>query len=158
AIDPLVEQVRKIAARYLKIREDLSNNVDDPKKLRRLLIENPIRALVNGPGTRDVPFFRFEKDRLSTTFNVGDVESFRELLREVLDWRLAQYLSQSDSQNLTADIICRVARNDDQPPFLLLPNSATALHLEQGPTPVQIGEQRFDAVVEKIAINVVRTP
>ena len=76
-VDSLVEQVRKIAARYLKIKEDFSAHIDDPRSLRRLLIENPIRNLVNGPGTRDIPFFRFEKDRLSTTFNVGDIESFQ---------------------------------------------------------------------------------
>src|SRR5262249_33644091 len=58
---------------------------------------------------------------------------------------------------VTSDIICRVARNGDQPPFLLLPNAATTLHLEQGPAPIQIDEQHFDVLIEKIAINVVRT-
>src|SRR5690242_4996346 len=42
SIDSLAEQVSKIAARYLKIREDLSANIDDPKSLRRLLVEIPI--------------------------------------------------------------------------------------------------------------------
>jgi superfamily II DNA or RNA helicase/diadenosine tetraphosphate (Ap4A) HIT family hydrolase len=156
AIDPLVEQVRKIAVRYLKIREDLAANINEPKSLRRLLVENPIRALVNG--RRDAPFFRFENDQLSTAFNVENVESFRGLLREVLDWRLAQYLSQTDSRNITADIICRVVRNGDQPPSLLLPNAATALHLEQGPAPIRIGEETYGVLIEKSAINVVRTP
>ena len=158
AINSLAEQVRKTAARYLKIREDLSTNIDDPRSLRRLLVENPIRALVNGRGTRDVPFFRFEKDRLSTTFNVGDIKSFRELLREILDWRLAQYLSQQDSRNVTADIICRVARNGEHPPFLSLPNPAATLYLEEGTASVRIDEKPFDVLIEKIAINTIRTP
>ena len=65
-IDELVKQVAKLAARYLKIREDFSVDVDDPKSLRRLLVENPIRALVGGQGTGDVSYFRFEDDHLST--------------------------------------------------------------------------------------------
>jgi Domain of unknown function (DUF3427) len=157
AIDSLVEQVRKLAARYLKVREDFSVDVDDGDSLRRLLVENPIQALVNGRGTGDVTFFRFESDRLYTTFEVGDVGSFRELLREILDWRLAQYLDQQSSRNATSDIVYRVARNGDLP-FLLLPNAATTLHLRQGPAPVRIDEETFEVLIEKITINVVQVP
>ena len=92
-IDELVEGVAKLAGRYLKIRDDFSVDVNDTKVLRRLLIENPIRAFVDGHGTDNVSFFRFEGNRLATTFETGDAEPFRELLREILDWRLAQYLS-----------------------------------------------------------------
>jgi superfamily II DNA or RNA helicase/diadenosine tetraphosphate (Ap4A) HIT family hydrolase len=153
AIDRLVEQVRRLAARYLKVREDFPVSIDDSKGLRRLLIENPIRAFVDG----DAPFFRFEGNNLSTTFEAGDVGSFGELLREVLDWRLAQYLNRQGSGDANADIVCRVARNGDLP-ILLLPNAATTLHLEQGPSPMRIDGETFEALVEKIAINVVRKP
>ncbi len=157
AIDPLVEQVRKLVARYLKVREDFSVDVDDGDSLRRLLIENPIRALVNGREAGDEPFFRFESGHLYTTFEVGDVNSFRELLREILDWRLAHYLDQQGSREATADIVCRVARNGDLP-FLFLPNAAATLHLEQRPAPVRIDEETLEVLIEKVTINVVRAP
>jgi Helicase conserved C-terminal domain len=125
-IDKLVEQVARFAARYLKIRADFSVDLSDAKRLRRMLIENPIHSLLEGQGTRDLSFFRFERDHLSTTFEVGDVESFRDLLREVLDWRLAEYLNRQRSGDPNADIICRVARAGDHP-TLFLPSDATSL-------------------------------
>jgi superfamily II DNA or RNA helicase/diadenosine tetraphosphate (Ap4A) HIT family hydrolase len=156
-IDHLVEQVSKLATRYLKVREDFPVNINDSRGLRRVLIENPIRAFVGEKGTGDVSFFRFERGHLSTTFEASDVGSFRELLREILDWRLAQYLKRASSGDAHADIVCRVARNGDLP-NLLLPNAATTLHLEQGLIAVRIDDETFEAFVEKIAINIVREP
>jgi superfamily II DNA or RNA helicase/HKD family nuclease/diadenosine tetraphosphate (Ap4A) HIT family hydrolase len=156
-IDELVEQVAKLAARYLRIREDFSVDVDDSNSLRRLLVDNPIRAFVGGQGTGQVSYFGFESDRLSTTFDTSDVGSFKELLREILDWRLAQYLSRPSSDTATTDIACRVARAGDRP-ILFLPSAASGLHLELGPAPVQIEGEAYEALIAKIAINVVRKP
>ncbi len=154
-IDELVEQVAKLAARYLKVREDFSVDVEDAKDLRRLLVENPIRAFVGGQGTGDVSYFRFEGERLSTTFEASDASSFQELLREILDWRLAQYLSRQGPGGVTADIVCLVARAGDRP-ILFLPSSASALHIELGPAPMRIEGEAYEALIAKIAINVVR--
>ena len=119
-IDESGRGVAKLAGRYLKIRDDFSVDVNDTKVLRRLLIENPIRAFVDGHGTDNVPFFRFEGNRLATTFETGDAEPFRELLREILDWRLAQYLSRQTLGNATSDIFCRVSRAGDRPTLFFL--------------------------------------
>lgn len=156
-VDELVGQVAKLAARYLKIRNDFSVDIDDSKSLRRLLIENPIRAFVESKGIDDVSFFRFMNDRLLTTFETGDARFFRDLLREILDWRLAQYLSRQDPRGGTDDIICRVARAGDRP-ILFLPAPAVTLHLEQGFNPVQIDGEPYEALVTRIDINVVREP
>jgi hypothetical protein len=125
--------------------------------LRRLLLENPIRAFVEGKGTGDATFFRFEKERLSTTFESADAESFRNLLREILDWRLAQYLSRQGTVEPNTAIICRVARAGDRP-ILFLPHAAASLHLDQGFTVVKIDGENYDVSIAKIAINVVRKP
>jgi hypothetical protein len=156
-IDDLVEQVAKLAARYLKVREDFSVDMDDSRDLQRLLVENPIRAFVGGQGTGEVSYFRFERDRLSTTFETNDVDSFQEILREILDWRLAQYLSRQNPGGVTADIVCRVARAGDRP-ILFLPSSASALHIELGPAPIHIEGEAYEALIAKIAVNVVRRP
>ena len=156
-IDKLVEHVARLASRYLKIRDDLSVDLGDDKRLRRVLIENPIHALVESRGNRDAPFFRFERDQLSTTFEAGDAESFRDLLREVLDWRLAEYLNRLSSGEPTADIICRVGRAGDSP-VLFLQSDPTSLHLEQGSTPVQIDDETYETSIEKSVISIVRRP
>jgi hypothetical protein len=71
AIDKIVEQVAKLANRYLKVRDDFSVDVRDTSGLRGFLVENPIRAFVESRGTGDVSFFRFEGGNLSTTFDAG---------------------------------------------------------------------------------------
>jgi hypothetical protein len=156
-IDELVEQVARFATRYLKIRTDFSVNLGDEESVRRMLVDNAIRALVESQGTGNVSFFRFEKDCLSTTFEAGDVESFRDILREVLDWRLAEFLNRQSPRDSNADIICRVARVGDHP-ILVLTSDAASLHFEQGFTPVQIDGEAYELSIEKNAINVVRKP
>ena len=154
-IDQVVEHVAAFANRYHRVRDDFSVDPNDSKALRRLLLENPIRAFVEAKGTDEISFLRFDGGRLSTTFKVGEVDAFRELLREILDWRLAQYLSRPTANDPTADIVCRVARAGDRP-ILFLPSSAMNLHLDVGPAPVEINGQTYEAVIAKIAINVVR--
>jgi hypothetical protein len=154
-LDQLVEHVAAFANRYHRVRDDFSIDTSDSEKLRRLLVEHPIRAFVEGKGTDEVSFFRFEGDRFSTSFQVEELDDFRELLREILDWRLAQYLSRPTSTNLSADIVCRVARAGDRP-ILFLPSSAMSLGLELGPVAIEIDGLNYEAVIAKIAINVVR--
>ncbi|MCK1417627.1 DUF3427 domain-containing protein [Bradyrhizobium sp. CW4] len=154
-IDQLVEHVAAFANRYHRVRDDFSVDPNDSKGLRRLLLENPIRAFVEARGTDEISFLRFEGDRLSTTFEIEEVDAFRELLREVLDWRLAQYLSRPTAANATADVVCRVARSGDRP-ILFLPSSAMSLDLDVGPASVEIDGQVYEAVIAKIAINVLR--
>ena len=122
-----------------------------------MLTDNAIRALVEGQGTGNVSFFRFENDRLSTTFEAGDVGPFRDLLREVLDWRLAEFLNRQSPGDSNADVICRVARVGDHP-ILVLTNDAASLHFEEGFTPVQIDGEAYELSIEENAINVVRKP
>jgi Domain of unknown function (DUF3427) len=154
-IDELVEHVAAFANRYHRVRDDFSVDPSDLKGLRRLLIENPVRAFVEGKGTDDISFFRFERGHLSTTFQVREVDAFRELLREILDWRLAQYLSRPAATDATADVVCRVARAGDRP-ILFLPSSAMSLSLDLGPAPIEIMGEVYEVVIAKIAINVVR--
>ena len=156
-IDKLVEQVAKLAARYLKVRKDFSVDIHDSESLRHLLVDQPVRALVGGQGTGDISYFRFESGRLSTTFEASDAGSLKELLREVLDWRLAHYLSGQALGDAVADIVCRVSRAGERP-ILFLPSAAAALHLELGPVPVAIDGTTYEALIASIAINVVRKP
>ncbi len=154
-IDTLVEHVARIGARYLKVRDDFSVEIDDAEGLRRMLIENSIHDLSESPVNGDAPFFRFESNRLFTNFEVDDAESLQSLLREILDWRLAEYLNRRVSENASADVICLVDRDGDDP-ILRLPREGH--HLEQELTTVQIGEETYEVSIEKHEINIVRKP
>ena len=151
AIEALTEHVARIAIRFAKLKDDFSVDLDDKKRLERLLIENPIYAFVEAKGTAGVNYFRVDGDLFATTFAVEQREEFKDLTREILDRRIAQYLSRSDG--LTGDVICRVARAGDRP-ILFLPRPAESLGLGRGPTTVAVNGDEFEAVIAKIAINV----
>ena len=154
-IDELVEQVAKLAARYLKVRDDFSVDFDDSKSLRRLLVENPIRAFVRAGNRRGV-FFRFRRGSLSHHLRSRDADSFESSFARSWTGVLRNISADQVSGDATADIVCRVARAGDRP-ILFLP-ALRHLHLELGPTPVQIDGEAYEALIAKIAINVVRKP
>jgi hypothetical protein len=77
------------------------------------------------------------------------------LLREILDWRLAQYLSRAGG---TEDIICRVSRNTSGNPILFLPSIGSGGSLPEGSMDIEVDGRPLEAIVAKIAINVLRDP
>ncbi len=155
-MNELAGQIAKLASRLPKVREDFSVDLDDTQGLHRLLVENPVRAFVNAEGTGGNRYFHFEEDRFSSTFDVDDPSAFRDLLREILDWRLAQYLDRTNPKEARADVICRVARNKGGKPIIFLPQRAAELGLALGPSKVGIDGEQFEALIVEIAINVVR--
>ncbi|MER8626101.1 DUF3427 domain-containing protein [Mesorhizobium sp. M1143] len=72
----------------------------------------------------------------------------------MLDWRLAQYLARSGKSN---DVICRVARNAGGKPILFLPSGLHPLPVD-GNVEIRVDNRPLEAVVAKIAINVIRDP
>lgn len=109
---------------------------------------------MNARGTGGVPFFRFEDGEFALIPSLPSEPSFGILLREVLDWRLAQYLSRSGK---STDVICRVARNASGKPILFLPSGQHPLPAD-GNLEIQVDGRLLEAVVAKIAINVIRDP
>src|SRR5204862_8168596 len=73
---------------------------------------------------------------------------------EILDWRLAQYLSRGQ----VSDVICSVARNPSGNAMLFLPSGSAGGSLPKGPLDVLVEGRPMEAVVAKIAVNVVRAP
>jgi superfamily II DNA or RNA helicase/HKD family nuclease/diadenosine tetraphosphate (Ap4A) HIT family hydrolase len=151
-IDHLSRRVATLVRRIHKLEQDFSVDLDDLAAVRRLLVRNPIEAFVNAKGTGGVAYFRFENDVFGLAFDPPVGSGFGELLREVLDWRLAQYLTRSGRPN---DVVCRVLRNTNGRPILFLP-STDHTKLAEGPIEVEADGRRMEATVAKIAINVVR--
>ena len=133
-VDAIVPRVAALARKTRRLAEDFSVDLDDAAALRRLLVENPIAAFVprNRPATEG--HVAFDGRRFGLSVTVADPTGFGRLLREILDWRLAQYLSRSGDGRLAADVICRVARNGSGSPILFLP-TAGAGGASGGPWP-----------------------
>ncbi|RUX10408.1 DUF3427 domain-containing protein, partial [Mesorhizobium sp. M2A.F.Ca.ET.037.01.1.1] len=153
-VDDLSRRAAALVRRIHKLEQDFSVDLDDPSAVRRLLVRNPIEAFVNAKGTGGVAYFRFENDVFKFAFDPPVGSGFSALLREVLNWRLAQYLTRSGRPN---EVICRVSRNTGGNPILFLP-SASPQKLAEGPLEVEVDGRRLKATVAKIAINVVRDP
>lgn len=80
--------------------------------------------------------------------------AFATLIREILDWRLAQYLSRGQF----TDVVCSVSRNSGGNPILFLPSSNNGAGLPKGPLDVVVDGRPMKAVIAKIAVNVVHEP
>lgn len=157
-IDELVAGVQVLAGRMLRLRHEFGAAVGDAAEMRRLLETNPIPAWVEGKGTGGLAFFRFDGRRFETTFAAAvgaEAEAVADLVREIVDWRLAEYL-QRDSDSAT-DIICKVSHASGRP-ILFLPERATQPGIPEGWTPVTADSQQYEANFVKVAVNVLRKP
>lgn len=155
SLDDLALRVSAIASRVHKLREDFSVELSNRKVLKNLLVKNPVDAFLNARGTGGTPYFRLEGNEFGFAFDVADPAALGRLLREVLDWRLAQYLSRGGGSR--ADVICRVAQNKSEQPILFLPSTSGPRPLEEGQLEISINDKPMVATVAKIAINVVRS-
>ena len=131
-------------------------SLDDTANLRRLLEENPIAAWSGGKGTGDVSYFAYENGwfRLSRNVPPDCREAFQELLRELVEWRLAEYL-QRDASAAGDRFVCKVSHANRRP-ILFLPDRAQHPGLPNGWTDVSIEGEVYEANFVKVALNVVR--
>jgi len=96
-ISELAREVGKLAATSSRLRSDLSVAPEDINRLKTLLKKDPIKAWIGTKDTNGKPYFTFEVDVFRTMFSVSDAEreSFRELTREIVEWRLAEKLERN---------------------------------------------------------------
>jgi superfamily II DNA or RNA helicase/diadenosine tetraphosphate (Ap4A) HIT family hydrolase len=155
SLEDLTRRVSVIAERVHKLQEDFSVELSDQKALKELLVKNPINAFLGARRTGGVSYFRLSGNEFGFGFGISDPIALGRLLREILDWRLAQYLSRSGRPR--PDILCRVARNASGNPILFLPPNSAQRPLEEGQLEISVDDRRMAATVAKIAINVVRS-
>jgi superfamily II DNA or RNA helicase/diadenosine tetraphosphate (Ap4A) HIT family hydrolase len=101
-ISAIVQTVRRMADRSAALRTDLGEeHLESDSKLRRHMEVNPIRVLTNSGSARrneaggtDKVYFEYREGIFRWVG--GDLgihrDRFAELLRELVDWRLAEYL------------------------------------------------------------------
>jgi len=158
-IDTLVAEFARLARRSAALRGDVGEELDDPVRLRAYLEKNPIAAWVGAKGTGGAPYFIYEHQSLRSTFSVPDDlrSDFQELVREIVDWRLAEYLQRSSSNGQEDDtrFIGRVKRTGTQP-MIFLPDRKTAPGIPTGWTKVVVNGEQYEANFVKVALNVIR--
>lgn len=96
-VDALADGVVRLASRNPRFTDDISVPLEDVDGVRKLLIDQPIAAWAGGRGTGGESFFAFENDVFHPTFEVqAEIqESAQGMLREIVDWRIAQYLART---------------------------------------------------------------
>src|SRR5262249_22066829 len=93
-IDELTRRFAELASRSATLRADVGRALDNPGELRRLIERNPVAAWTGGWATGGTDYFAYDRGRLHTTARLtsSDPEVLRDLVRELVDWRLAEYL------------------------------------------------------------------
>jgi len=157
-IDELMAGFERNASGSAALRADVGEVLDDPAALRRLIETNPIAAWVGGRGTGGTPFFRYEDGVLKTTFNLPDDarQSLRQLVDEIVEWRLAEYLQRSGTAaSVETRFVCKVSHSGGRP-IVFLPDRTSVVGLPSGWTEIVVENGRYEANFVKVAVNVVR--
>lgn len=156
----LAEAVRRQSDRSAELRRDLGPAATNPEALAQHLVRNPIEAWIHGKGTGGATYFAFEADTFLTTFDVPGParEAFQELATELVDWRLAEYLTRPGSDPESgSEFLCNVSHANGRP-MVFLPDRRQHPDLPEGWTSLEIEGEPFEGNFVKVALNVVREP
>lgn len=123
-----------------------------------MLVQQANAAWVEGKGTGDVSYFEYQDKEFKTKFTdapeIG--AALQELVRELAEWRLAEYLDRAQ-RGLAPYTTLKVTHSGGTP-ILFLPTGAERSDLPSGWTPITIDGGSYEANFVKIAVNVVRKP
>lgn len=149
SVDELTDEFGRLAGRSALLVRDLSVSLEDRARLKTLVLKNPINAWTSGP------FFRLADSRLETTFRIIDEQRtiFQEFAREIVDWRLAEYLDRPGQNVGEVKVECRVSHSDGKP-IIRLPSRQQVEALPSGWTPVLVDGETYYGNFVKIALNV----
>ena len=131
--------------------------IDKDHDLMKLLRNNPIEAWIGGKGTGGTRFFSYENDVFRSGLTIAGplVGSAQELIREIVEWRLAEYFSRPSQQNEARQYVLKVSHANGTP-ILFLPDRTAHPDLPEGWTDIRVNDETLNANFVKIAINVVR--
>jgi hypothetical protein len=162
-IDTLMNGFRARAERSAVLRSDVGVDLTDHARLRRYLEENPIAAWTGGRGTGGHRYFAYEDGVFSTTFEVRpeQQETLGELVRELVDWRLAEYLDRAKADSGESEGTQQfkaVVSHSGGRPILFLPDRKQHPNVPRNWTKVLTSEGEFEANFVMVAVNVMRRP
>jgi superfamily II DNA or RNA helicase/HKD family nuclease/diadenosine tetraphosphate (Ap4A) HIT family hydrolase len=155
-LNELAQQVARVTEHYPKLAADVGAGLNSLPSLEAMLVRNPIAAWVGGRGTGGRSYFAYEGDVFSMTTDVSpeNREALQELVRELVDWRLAEYLDRPS--DTTADSYTLKISHSGGQPILFLPSRAQNPGLPEGWIDVRVSEVIYSANFVKVAVNVMR--
>ncbi len=161
-INEMVQLVRRMAERSSVLRDDLgAEHLKSDAKLRRHLEKYPIDKWINpgsvrrgAAGGSDQVYFEY-RDGIFRWIG-GDLgphgARFAELLRELVDWRLAEYLDRGKKRD---GYLCRIIASGERP-IIKLPNRTLATNIPTDWISVEIEGKAYVAKFSKEYINTVK--
>lgn len=145
------------ARRYALVRTEVGPALDDPVSLQSLIEENPIAAWTGGRGTAGTSFFEYSGGVFRSTIEMPSAltSTFRDLAREIVDWRLAVYLRRVGAEGGADRIVCKVSHSGGKPILFFDPGRDQVGGIPEGWRNVRIEDDEYQANFVKIAVNVV---
>ena len=155
-INELMTEFRTLTHRNHQLREDVGDSLEDDQKLTRLIKNNPIAAWSGGKGTGETAYFSFNDEEFRSTLNIPSTcrEDFQNLVREIADWRMAEYLDRGNSAEFNSRFVCRVIQSNGRP-MLKLPDRTKTPSIPSGWVDILVGDQTYAANFVKLFLNVI---
>jgi hypothetical protein len=156
-IDDLVKSFVRVVARSPKWRKEVGVPLDDWNGIKNLLEQNPIAAWTGGRGTGGIAYFKYEGGVFRSSFQLENEAkpAFQELVREIVDWRLAQYLERGETEESAAAGFTAKVSHSGGSPIVFLPDRARTQGVPLGKTRLSIDGNSYVGNFVKIALNVV---
>ncbi|CAN0376331.1 unnamed protein product, partial [Phaeothamnion confervicola] len=151
-IGALSAEFARLASRSALLRADVSVDLEDPAAVRALVVKNPVHAWTGG--WTGVPFFRVAGQNFETVFASEEREALQTLTRELLDWRMAEYLDRP-SASVSESFECKVSQTNGRP-ILFLPDRTKVSGIPEEWVEVKVGDELWSVNFAKVAINVMR--
>jgi len=156
-IEALTSEFARLAGRTPKLAADLGVPMDDAGALTAMIERNPIAAWTGGSAVPGATAFEYAEKTLRFKQTIPDSErsAFQGLIRELAEWRLAEYLLRTGEPSSEASFTMKVSHANGRP-ILFLPDRSRVSGVPDGWQPVSIDGQRYEANFVKVAVNVVR--
>lgn len=151
----VLERMRSSIRRSAQLREEFDLSIADDAALTALCV-SAAKDWTIGLDERQI--LVVDAGVLSTTSAMnarGD--EVAELIGELVDWRLTQYLARADRMSSADRIVCRVSHSGGSP-ILFLPARGTTQGVPEGWVEVVANGNPFQAKFAKIAVNVMHEP
>lgn len=155
-IEALERAFRRLTERSATLRNDVGAALANPSSLIRMLEVNPIQAWTgDGESTRK-SFFTYLGRQFASKFELTlDVRSaFQGLVREIAEWRLAEYLSRDGNlEGVQGRFVCKVSHADGRP-ILFLPSRKQNPNIPKDWINVEAEGRHLRVKLVEVAINV----
>lgn len=158
SVETICHEARRLAGRSAILRRDFGDEWNDEARLNSWVLEQLRQTFGGESSSAERTLFEFDADQVRLSVAESLHATFREMLREVVDWRLAEFLRRPDFAELKdGSFICRMLASGARP-ILKLPDRAKHLMVPRGPTNVIINGETHVANFVKLFVNVVHRP